>query len=478
MCASGLQRTLSSLDHLLAHHPLSNTFSDTVVDAIETAFQLKSTQAARTYHLSIRDVGSGSALSDTLKTHSYLSKWQQRYLHAAIRVVTADIKAGADATTLQLVLGYLVRGAGECSARRQWAFVQAVNAARDVLERERGRERARKRMRRQEGDEIEGRGEGEEEEEEYLREALHTVIDERKTQALHTVFLEPTLAYARSVYDSVMEGDVDVHGANTYLAVLLATLGVRLPRQALLHDEVKAVVNFLDADLTFTDSRGHRRPLLPSLWHSENLGRATGSLRSNVTGPGPELCKPGLPVRRHEFFFQGSTALEVAHAAVAGWGGTDGERRRRGLAVILAQFASYFTREAMVERLVLAIMADEAMLAAANRVCERMARVGARARGSEMVGEGGKEGESEGERGAAVQTSDRHYKTPPAPPDALPETQLHFGHVRSDHVRACCLTPQIPIPGLHRTRRPHPYHLPGTSRGAGTSPGSTGQILL
>lgn len=62
--------------------------------------------------------------------------------------------------------------------------MQAVNAARDVLERERGRERARKRMRRQEGDEIEGRGEGEEEEEEYLREALHTVIDERKTQVL------------------------------------------------------------------------------------------------------------------------------------------------------------------------------------------------------------------------------------------------------------------------------------------------------
>jgi len=110
------------------------------------------------------------------------------------------------------------------------------------------------------------------------------------------------------------------------------------------------------------------------------------------------MLLPGLPVRRHEFFFQGSTALEVAHAAVAGWGGTDGERRRRGLAVILAQFASYFTREAMVERLVLAIMADEAMLAAANRVCERMARVGARARGSEMVGEGGKEGESEGAR--------------------------------------------------------------------------------
>lgn len=53
-----------------------------------------------------------------VQTHSYLSKWQQRYLHAAIRVVTADIKAGADATTLQLVLGYLVRGAGECSARR------------------------------------------------------------------------------------------------------------------------------------------------------------------------------------------------------------------------------------------------------------------------------------------------------------------------------------------------------------------------
>ena len=78
------------------------------------------------------------------------------------------------------------------------------------------------------------------------------------------VFLRPTIVYFQLTRNAVMEGDVDVHGSNTYLALLevvkadskclkkntdqhqiQAATGVQMSRIALMDDDVKGVCDFL-----------------------------------------------------------------------------------------------------------------------------------------------------------------------------------------------------------------------------------------
>mmetsp|Transcript_12541 Transcript_12541/g.14391 ORF Transcript_12541/g.14391 Transcript_12541/m.14391 type:complete len:103 (-) Transcript_12541:198-506(-) len=65
--------------------------------------------------------------------------------------------------------------------------------------------------------------------------------------------------------DHVMAGDADVHGGNVYLSVLLATLGVKLPREPLLRDGLKGCIQFLNAQGDFVDHWLHE------LWKPENF---------------------------------------------------------------------------------------------------------------------------------------------------------------------------------------------------------------
>ena len=67
------------------------------------------------------------------------------------------------------------------------------------------------------------------------------IDDIKEDKALKATFLEPTKMYFRAVNDHIMEGDVDIHGSNTYLAILLATLGVKLSRTPVLNDEAKGI---------------------------------------------------------------------------------------------------------------------------------------------------------------------------------------------------------------------------------------------
>mmetsp|Transcript_112520 Transcript_112520/g.313030 ORF Transcript_112520/g.313030 Transcript_112520/m.313030 type:complete len:246 (+) Transcript_112520:17-754(+) len=154
-------------------------------------------------------------------------------------------------------------------------------------------------------------------------------IDERKEKAFKSTFEEPTKMYFHSVGDFTMEGDVEVHGSNVYLAVLLSTLSVRLPREAHMSDEAKGICMFMDAKM---DGE------LQELWRPENVGKPFAGIRGR---PSPTR------VERNFFVFRGATPKAIANAAVDD--SPDLAAHRSQLAPYLQQFAAYFKEECLLE---------------------------------------------------------------------------------------------------------------------------------
>jgi hypothetical protein len=79
----------------------------------------------------------------------------------------------------------------------------------------------------------------------HLGEFFEYWLDAFKGKSLHAAFLEPTKLYFDRIGDYVMRDDVDVHGINTYNAVLLATLGIQVPGGNFWEDEPKGMCEFL-----------------------------------------------------------------------------------------------------------------------------------------------------------------------------------------------------------------------------------------
>ncbi len=138
-----------------------------------------------------RDV---AVLSSCLALVDSLPPWQQRPLHLALCHVLE--REGRDATAMRLVLSLLVKGALECPARKAAVFSAVVNRV-----------------------SLEGSGES------ALALCVREFVDQFKEKAFSTVFLEPTKAYFSLTRNAVMEGDVEVHGSNTYQALLEAATG-------------------------------------------------------------------------------------------------------------------------------------------------------------------------------------------------------------------------------------------------------------
>merc|ERR1711881_679571 len=95
--------------------------------------------------------------------------------------------------------------------------------------------------------------------------------------------------------------DVNVHGANTYLAALAATLGVRLSREPFLDDESKGVTPFLD----FRFEGG----ALEALNKPENLGKSWETVRECRN---PRLQR-SAPRTAHRWLQEGGRPIDTAN---------------------------------------------------------------------------------------------------------------------------------------------------------------------
>merc|ERR1712137_83339 len=181
-------------------------------------------------------------------------------------------------------------------------------------------------------------------------EVVTELIEEMKDQALKTTFLEPTKMHFRNNDLVTQESVVDTHGANTYIAVLAATLGVQLNRRPHLRDKAQGVFDFLKEMPT------------PSIWAEEYFGKdwnSSQALRAQMGARGEEegshhfveLAGFYLETvfRDHNFVFDGATPLDIANCAIDPSSHPD---KRKHMAKYLEMFAYWFSESFMVPRMI------------------------------------------------------------------------------------------------------------------------------
>ena len=278
---AGLIRKLE--DDARRHNGMADSFERTALDAIRYAWSLDSDKKARSLSTDVPSVANGNMYNGALQMHNALSSHDKKLVHLSLSTLT---RRKVDSFELQLVIGYMRRGADECNARKKWVVGQMINVvARADSEADSASEASAV---------VKAH--------DLLVAALWKEIDDLKELAFETVFITPTVRYFEEVGDSIMAGDTDVHGANTYLGLLMATLGIRLNRLPLFHDEeVKGVAPFLDAKGPFVEK------WLPALWDRSVLGhKPASSVRATVQAR----------VARNAFYFSGSHPFEVANNAI------------------------------------------------------------------------------------------------------------------------------------------------------------------
>jgi len=213
-----------------------------------------------------------------------------------------------------------------------------------------------------------------------LMEVVTEFIEDSKDLAVKSTFLEPCKMFFRAKDEPVRENQVDVHGSNTYLAILSATLGVQLNRRPYLGDYSIGCVDFL--------ANGAPEPLA---WSESHFGRdweGVGELRHEEgrfgeDGPKP-LRTPGIFDRieffsdtfllqsRTGFVFKGATARDVANAAVNPASSKD---KRLRLARYLEKFASWFSEDFILPRMISRITGDTGRLEALQTLKDDLVRV-------------------------------------------------------------------------------------------------------
>mmetsp|Transcript_10729 Transcript_10729/g.16051 ORF Transcript_10729/g.16051 Transcript_10729/m.16051 type:complete len:494 (-) Transcript_10729:279-1760(-) len=272
----------------------------------------------------IVDGNTGSLQDECLQLFSALG-WETPYLLEALAFLTGV----EDTSGLQIIVGLMARGARECNARKRSVFYDIVNRvpADNVMTSlvdPRGTIKARLDTNAQAC--------------ESLQKILAKYIDAIKDKAFKSTFLEPTKLYFHKMHDTVMEGDVDVHGANVYLALLTSTLGITLSREAFMHeDEAKGIAPFADAGL------GDK---VEGCWSHDNLGKSWEAI-SHYRHSG--FCVSMQ--QKNTFYFNGTRRLPVVHMGLDAINAGSNRRAREQFAKYLEQFCSYFSSSFILKRM-------------------------------------------------------------------------------------------------------------------------------
>jgi hypothetical protein len=191
--SSQLQDRLALLSRSSCHLSLEEAFVHLVCLALGcTVTEAPTVEGGR--HLMLDVPQNVEVVPSCLAFAASLPQWQRRPLLLALCHVLE--REGRDVTAMRLVLSLLVKGSIECPARKAAVFSAIVNRV-----------------------SLEGCGES------ALTMCVREFVDSFKEKAFATVFLEPTKVYFRLTRNGVMEGDVEVHGSNTYQALLEAATG-------------------------------------------------------------------------------------------------------------------------------------------------------------------------------------------------------------------------------------------------------------
>eukprot|EP01117_Protostelium_nocturnum_P016940 TRINITY_DN6798_c0_g1_i1.p1 TRINITY_DN6798_c0_g1~~TRINITY_DN6798_c0_g1_i1.p1 ORF type:complete len:607 (-),score=199.35 TRINITY_DN6798_c0_g1_i1:136-1956(-) len=179
---------------------------------------------------------------------------------------------------------------------------------------------------------------------ENVREFVEEWIELRKIRAFNRAFLEPCMAMMLA--GGSQDEDVEVHGVNVFSALLSSTLGVETSVVPFLHDHIKGICTFLEPKSTKILLEEALKPShlskpfpkdLPSLDWMERI----------------DLCP-------HSFLFGGTSP--AAKAIAASHFDLSTHRDREIWGKHLEIFASFFSEEAVLEPLFVAMIGEEGPL--------------------------------------------------------------------------------------------------------------------
>ncbi len=319
MAASALQRRLSYLT-TLPQHSTDASGALVIAELIMKAFLLPNAQASRSFFGSVDALDvSGNLFSECLCYVTTLT-WERPFVLCALHELVCKDYA---MDTLKISIGFMARAANECLARKRASFSVIINMIEIPSAKEDGVP-----------DHIF-----------RLRRLCAEVIDDIKDEAFKRAFVNPTELYCAVARSSATETDLDVHGASTYLALLLASTGIRLRRLPTLLDEsTKGVADALEAGLVAE---------VAALWAPEN----------RFTHPAALRLARGQQCSYVRDFIWPSTlgwadldTVTFASNAIDPSPGNCNRRARLGL--YLHQFCSFFTEDVILPRLLTALTSD------------------------------------------------------------------------------------------------------------------------
>jgi hypothetical protein len=368
---------LMSSSRLWEHLKFLNTqtsmvppYEEVILQIIHKAYSTRFLWTARFKSATVPGLGSGNLMQGAVKYYQAL-QWERPYLVRALELLhTTETPDG-----LQLILGLMLSGHGWCHARKTFVFNTIISRvhvpAALVADRV-----------------IDGAGESPRlhRARQAIMEIVTEFIEDTKEHALKSTFLEPTKMYFRGADDPIRENQVDVHGANTYLAILSATLGVQLNRVPYMDDWAIGCADFL--------ANGAPEPLA---WAETHFGRDWEGVRElrEEEGSKPQR-NPGLIDKidlwadmvvmqnRCGFVFKGTSPKEVANSAVNP--SPKLQERRRHLARYLEKFASWFSEDFILPRLVTRLIGETGRLEALQELMDDLV-----ATQPQLAGEDGEE---------------------------------------------------------------------------------------
>lgn len=284
------------------------------------------------------DFSSNNLYGDIVHLHEMFTHQEADFLRSSLFILL-----NAKDQRLRAFCGLLGRSYHECSARRRMALTTIILAAFDIIQESSSTSPNSEAV--TECDRLE-KAKG--------RVFDHCVdcIEDLKEGAFRSVFLEPCELYFDLVGDSVASGDVDVHGSNTFAALLEATTYIRLPRFALLDDGFAGIT---DVSVIQSDSFQHA---VNRLRQPENVGKRYRSVLSNDLSNRVIKLNRAVSYRGHRTFIFNSDpsamhstcVADLVRAATTPYLSSK-ENRERFASFYLASFATYFSAEQILPRL-------------------------------------------------------------------------------------------------------------------------------
>lgn len=347
MSTCKLEQKVEFLDNKIKTLTLNEPFSRTVERLITSAFDLPQQHSACSFWGSPPGgLPSGNFYNGFINVYDNIAAWQRPILHAAFREMLLF-----EPDNLMIMCGLVLQASRECNARKQFVFELAISrCVPDTC-----------------ATTVVGNGSENmtvEQHKSEIFEASRVPIDDIKDKAFRNVFLEPSEMYFRSVGDYIMEGDVDVHGSNIYLALLLETIHVKLNRSPLLSDEVKGVCEF---------DKALRKEDMEQLWNPDNLGKNWEA----IIGRQNALLWPThkTSVERNRFYFPGNSVKQVVDNFRKSRDNKNNHAGVRSLKPYLQAFANHFSEDRGIERVCNYLKDQDSLLKNLNAVFVEIASV-------------------------------------------------------------------------------------------------------